>query len=55
MYVALPQEPEHTEVVMEGTFFINDRLTRILFDYGTSHFLIAQDIVSTLGLRSKVL
>lgn len=40
-------------VVIESTFFVNDKLARILFDSGTSYSFIEQDLVTAINLAPK--
>lgn len=55
IYANFPRSQELQELPWIVYFFINYRLARILFDFGTCHPFIAQDFESPFGLTPEVL
>ena len=55
VYAITPQAESADQPVIQGTFLLSHRWTRVLFDSGASHSFIAASVVIELGLEVDTL
>ena len=55
VYAITPPAESADQPVIKGTFFLSRLWTRVLFDYGVSHSLIAALVLIELGLEVEAL
>jgi hypothetical protein len=53
MFAAVQRDTGANGALVEGTFLVNDRLARIMFDSGATHSFIVHSFMLELGLRPE--
>ena len=53
MFAAVQRDAGANGALVEGTFLVNDKLARIMFDSGATHSFIAHSFMIEIGLRPE--